>query len=298
MRLVVAVVALWGAIAACQVAVAPSETTEVEIQALDWISASADPVEHLSRQPVACLASAGDPATRRGELLFNSPLLLGGQAAKAGLSCASCHRNGRGNPEFVFTGISGAPGTADVTNGLFSKIRADGVFNPVPIPDLASAEGRSQVDRDQSGELETFLSAQIIEEFSGVAPSKSVVTDLSAYIRALDEAACDPAASAPQSWTDEMTRLQAGSAYLDAGTATSTRPYRAAMRAGLGRLNARYAGVEHAMLREELVSLSVVLSSDPTQQDISKRLNALRPLLENGAATSLYNPEILAATLP
>lgn len=298
MKLVVAIVALCGAIAACQVAFVPSETTEIELQALDWISASADPVEHLSRQPVACLASAGDPATRRGELLFNSPLLLGGQAAKAGLSCASCHRNGRGNPEFVFTGISGAPGTADVTNGLFSKIRADGVFNPVPIPDLASTEGRSQVDRDQSGELEAFLSAQIIEEFSGVAPSKSVVADLSAYIRALDEAACDELVSVRQSWTDEMIRLQAGAAYLDAGTALSTRPYRAAMRTALGRLNSRYPGAQHAVLREELVSLSRALTGNQNQQQIAERLDALRPVLENRAPASLYYPETLAAALP
>ncbi|MGF7473737.1 hypothetical protein WFJ45_23635, partial [Salmonella enterica subsp. enterica serovar Minnesota] len=73
-------------------------------------------------------------SARIGRAAFNSPLLLGGQAARAGLSCASCHRNGRGNPDFHFPGISGAPGTADVTASLLSSHRGDGQFNPKPIP--------------------------------------------------------------------------------------------------------------------------------------------------------------------
>ncbi|MEM6586393.1 MAG: hypothetical protein AAF692_11620, partial [Pseudomonadota bacterium] len=39
-------------------------------------------------------------ALMTGEALFKAPLLLGGQAAKAGISCHSCHVNGRGNPHF------------------------------------------------------------------------------------------------------------------------------------------------------------------------------------------------------
>ena len=69
-----------------------------------------------------------------GEALFKAPLLLGGQAAKAGLSCHSCHVNGRGNPHFQHAAISGAPGTADTTHSFFSKTLGNQIAEPKPIP--------------------------------------------------------------------------------------------------------------------------------------------------------------------
>ena len=49
-----------------------------------------------------------------GRLAFQSPALLGGQAARKGLSCESCHNSARGNPYFFIENISSSPGTADV----------------------------------------------------------------------------------------------------------------------------------------------------------------------------------------
>jgi len=118
-----------------------------------------------------------------GEALFKTPLLLGGQAAKAGISCHSCHVNGRGNPHFRFPAISGAPGTADTTHSFFSKTLGNGVFDPVPIPDLARA---GKVPHDPATRaLEGFIGTIVVEEFSGSAPMNGVIEPLAIFVRAL-----------------------------------------------------------------------------------------------------------------
>lgn len=149
----------------------------------------------LSREPAECFAPPADPALRRraeiGRIAFRTPLLLGGQAARAGLSCAGCHRNGRGNPDFVFPGLSGKPGTADVTASLMSSHRGDGRFNPKPIPDLAGPRRSLKVSQDPAdGRLEAFIRGLAVEEFDGPEPSPTVLGGLAAYVRALRPTAC------------------------------------------------------------------------------------------------------------
>ena len=108
--------------------------------------------EGLTRQPTECFKPPKTASERRsaaiGRAAFRAPLLLGGQAARVGLSCSSCHRNGRGNSEFTFPAISGHPGTADVTSSLMSKRRGDGAFNPKAIPDLAGVPSKLKISRD------------------------------------------------------------------------------------------------------------------------------------------------------
>lgn len=149
----------------------------------------------LSREPAECFAPPTDPVRRRqaeiGRIAFRTPLLLGGQAARAGLSCASCHRNGRGNPDFVFPGLSAEPGTADVTASLMSSHRGDGRFNPKPIPDLAGPRSALKVSQDPAdGKLEAFVRGLVVEEFDGPEPSAAVLEGLAAYVRALRPEAC------------------------------------------------------------------------------------------------------------
>lgn len=298
MRLAIAIAAGFAAIVACQGADPSAPQPRPDFKALDWISDAADPVAHLTLQPATCLTAPHDPAVQRGELLFNSPLLLGGQAAKAGLSCASCHRNGRGNPDFVFAGLSSGPGTADVTSGLFSKVRADQIFNPVVIPDLAAPEGHVLVDRGAEGALEMFLAAQITEEFSGTVPTGPVVADLAAYIRALDLAACDGAPEQVQTWQDETRRLRAGAAYLASEPAGDQSAYRLAMRAALGRLYERYPETAFGAEAQDLVSLGRELSlPDISSAALAERLDALEADLQRGERQSLYNAEQLARAL-
>ncbi|MFL6729987.1 MAG: hypothetical protein ACJ8EZ_08675, partial [Sphingomicrobium sp.] len=87
-----------------------ADRAQLPIREARWLQ-SPDLVADLTTQPPECLAWPADTAQRSsvavGRALFRSPLLLGGQAARAGLSCASCHRNGRSNPHFHFPGISG-----------------------------------------------------------------------------------------------------------------------------------------------------------------------------------------------
>ncbi|MEO1321817.1 MAG: hypothetical protein AAFV59_02300 [Pseudomonadota bacterium] len=281
-------------IAACEVSPRLPASENVNIAALAWLDASADKVEHFAFQPSTCLRTPGDPAVQRGALLFSSPTLLGGQAAKVGLSCAACHRNGRGNADFVFTGISGAPGTADVTHGLFSKVRADGVFNPVPIPDLASPDGRRLVDREVDGALEAFLSAQIIEEFSGSEQEDRVISDLAAYVRALDDRVCDASAVHAQSWREELSLIRAAINSSPPMSAAHTN----AMRAALGRIHERLLPNRHSDLRADIVTISRALERGQDRKAVIAMLNQLDVALQAVDAQTLYSPTVLARLLP
>ena len=294
MRLAFAALVAGLVMGACQAPPEIAGPNVPDMKALEWIGSATDPVEHLLQQPAACTGPLQSDAVRRGDLLFNSPLLLGGQAAKAGLSCASCHRNGRGNPDFVFRGISGAAGTADVTNGLFSKKRADGVFNPVPIPDLATADGHVQVDRRRPGELEAFLTAQIIEEFSGQPPNSNVVSDLAAYIREIDGKNCPAAAREPQRWDTEIERLDTGLLALKTVDEENALPYRNASRAALRRLHERLPEANHVKLRDTLEAISRDIGAEGPVNINDARLNALVHGMRGAAPYSFYDPKVLA----
>jgi len=167
---------------------------ELPVREARWLAPAAL-YRGLTREPPECFARPADSAERRraeiGRIAFQAPLLLGGQAARAGLSCASCHRNGRGNPDFLFPGLSAAPGTADVTASLMSSHRGDGRFNPKPIPDLGGPRAALKVSRAPSGRtLETFIRGLVVEEFDGPEPSAAVLDGLAAYVRALRPEAC------------------------------------------------------------------------------------------------------------
>ncbi|MEM9738875.1 MAG: hypothetical protein AAF829_03335 [Pseudomonadota bacterium] len=286
---------LAGLVAACT----PAEPLSVRIAALDWVAPGGDPVLLLTTKPSTCLTQTSDAALM-GELLFNSPLLLGGQAAKAELHCASCHVNGRGNGDFAFQGVSGNAGTADVTHGLFGPARSDDTFNPVPIPDLAMPEGQSRVDRDTAGILEAFLAAQIIEEFSGPAPAETTIDALAAYIRAVDHGACRPTDTEPLTWRDDIQRVETGLRLLEGardGSVIDKRAVANAMRAALGRLYARYPAGRHAPLRQRLLALSRAIDGGQVNGVGEEDLKAIEGLLAKHEDGSLFNPTLLRLAL-
>ncbi len=282
-------------VSTCRSAPTPNEPTQINIDALKWIGENADPITHLLDEPATCLIDDADAATTRGELLFKSPFILGGQAAKAGLSCAACHRNGRGNPDFMMVGISGSPGTADVTNGFFSKHRADNTFNPVFIPDLANAEGRTRVNRSEPGALENFLSKQLVEEFAGAPPNQAVIADLAAYVRALDDRHCQPGGPKMQTWHDEITVLRSGARHINSSHLASSNSYVDAMRAALGRLHARFPGPSASVVRERLIELSRTLSDYPNARLTQPDLDQLEDILRRHEDDSLYQRAQLIA---
>ncbi|HEX8573397.1 MAG TPA: hypothetical protein VF759_11665 [Allosphingosinicella sp.] len=173
---------------------AAGDRADLPVREARWL-APGTAYRNLAAEPPECFARPADPAERRlaeiGRIAFRTPLLLGGQAARAGLSCASCHRNGRGNRDFLFPGLSASPGTADVTASLISSHRGDGRFNPKPIPDLGGPRSRLRISRDPSDrKLEAFIRGLVVEEFDGPEPSAAVLDGLAAYVRALRPEAC------------------------------------------------------------------------------------------------------------
>lgn len=267
-------------------------------------------MKFLTTQPVACetaAASAEQGEQRRlGKLAFESPALLGGAAARMELSCASCHINGRGNPDFFLEGVSDKPGTADVTSSLLSKVRGDSAFNPAPIPDIALRGGKQITDR-KSQEFFTKVHGLIAEEFDGQEPPRPVIDAVIAYMDGLDPSACAPGAS---------TMAISLGADVDAARSAfeiATRPgadqatsifYLRVARLRLGRIHERFIGSDLAGQRRELLTLSDGLGAMAESVRAGVRLpvvapdwGALAASLGDGERRSLYNPDILRAAL-
>jgi hypothetical protein len=174
-------------------------------------------------------------------------LLLGGQAARAGIDCETCHRGGRNNPDFDFPGVSGAPGTADVTTSVLSSHRGDGIDNPKSIPNLSGPKTALKVSQDPaSPALESFIDGIVTQEFDGDEPPPTVLRGLAAYVRALSPSACPKPTSEPVTaagaLTDVRRTLQAAIAALDQGDGPSAALVVESARSQLGDIDERYVG--------------------------------------------------------
>lgn len=241
---------------------------------------------------------------RSGRALFAAPNLLGGQAAKAGLSCASCHINGRGNPHFLLAGVSDRAGTADVTNSFFSAARGNGRFDPVPIPDLALP---GKVARDPAaGALKPFIRDLIVEEFGGAEPTPAMLGALAAYVRAIGP--CDPERSLARTFGDQLQAIDdgmTGVAYMiERGDMAGARLSIAAMRHQLGVIAERYTGSGFAPDRAALLAASrrlQAIAADPAMPALSrwKRDFDAEPAkrLRDAEPRSLYDAARLAQAL-
>lgn len=283
-----------------------AERPQLPIREARWLQTS-DVVRDLTRQPVECVAWPKAAKQQRsvevGRALFRSPLLLGGQAARARLSCASCHRNGRSNPNFHFPGISGVPGTADVTASLMSKNRGDGTFNPKPIPDLAGSQSVQKVSRDpRKDDLRHFIRGLIVEEFDGPEPSATSLHSVTAYVRAMSPVACKADADAPITLRSMLADVDAAvglaaRAHADGDSATG-RALLASARSTLGTIDERFqlSGLEDARghLRAadaELFRLQRVGGTDLSRWNRDWR--ARKRILQSVEHRSLFNPEVL-----
>ena len=186
-----------------------------------WLLPGPQRLISLSTAPVECYKAPADAqdriAAEIGRIAFRTPLLLGGPAAKAGLSCQSCHVNVHDNPAFHLDGLSGAPGTVDATSDLFSKTRGDGVFNPIPIPSLIE---RVRLRRQQGAEgqaaIARFVHGVVVDEFQGAAPTPAVFDALLAYVGSLDPSACPTPAVQPIRLQDDWQTIERGALSLQA----------------------------------------------------------------------------------
>ncbi|MEO5938825.1 MAG: hypothetical protein ABIQ43_07420 [Sphingomonas sp.] len=265
-------------------------------------------VAALTNQPRECLDPTADARlVAIGRAAFRDPLLLGGQGARAQLSCATCHPSGRGNPAFLLPELSDKPGTADVTSSLMSSHRGNGVFDPKPIPDL-TAPGK--VSRDPAGPaLATFVHGLITEEFDGNEPPPLAFKGLLAYLRALR--ACRPDEREPitvdAAIADTQAAMRATSDALNLGDRPAARLMIGAARMTLGSIDERYAmpAVERdraaiAAADRRLLALQLALDRG---EDIAPRIAAWRfppslaERLRRDARRSLYDPAVLASSI-
>jgi hypothetical protein len=296
------------------VAAAPSAAPP--LRAMRWLAPGADASVVLTRRPTECLAIPASAETayavELGRAAFRTPLLLGGQAARAGIDCESCHRSGRGNPDFDFPGVSGAPGTADVTTPVLSSHLDDHGLNPKPIPNLSAPKSTLATPQDvASGALETRIHEIATQEFDGPEPPPAVLKGLAAYIRALSPDACPAAATEPVTaagaLADVRRAVLAALAALDHGDGPSAAMMAEAARSQLGDVDERYAGDALAPVRRRLELAAGDLAG--AEADSRRDLPAARADLaiwlqaEPGWARdviaaeggSLYNPARLAA---
>jgi len=245
-----------------------------------------------------------------GEFLFKSPLVLGGQAAKAGISCHSCHVNGRDNPFFQFPAISGEPGTADTTHNFFSETLGNDTFDPVPIPDLTQP---GKVSHDLSSrDLERFIERIVVDEFGGSVSEEAVIRPLSTFVRALQVSGLGEDRSlAVRSMARDLADVEAMVGLAAAQSASDAEAVPRLLLAGArNRLFVVYERLisgKHDTEREWLIEQSRSLGS---AQGLLRQGKPVAPKLEqwqmdfkNGpdfaaiAPESLYNPGVLGSLL-
>ncbi|MEK7266758.1 MAG: hypothetical protein AAB227_11745 [Pseudomonadota bacterium] len=279
-----------------------------------WLAPGADRVAALTYSPGECVSEAKHPGTdylaEVGRAAFSSPFLLGGPAARGGLSCASCHVDGRSNPDFFLKGLSGAPGTADVTSSIFSRVRDDGVFNPVEIPSLAGVGKKTSFGATAPmPSLHAFIGSAIADEFQGADPPAAVLEGLAAYIETMDAAFCPsaPVAMTPRRAMGDVVRtLAAAREALIRNDAATADFLLLSAQSALGRIHARYPGPATGFLREQLQNLSLDLGSmrnllrdhetvESALDESSKRAMRLGKRLQQARRLSLYDPERLRA---
>ena len=281
---------------------APPARTGPALSALTWIAPGRER-EVLLEQPATCLnPSSAIDQVRIGQALFNAPDLFGGQAARAAISCASCHTNGRRNAAFFLGGVSREPGSADVSSSFFSLARADGRFDPKPIPDLALP---GKIDHDpKSGALERFIRGLVVEEFSGREPSRQQLAALANYVRAVK--ACPGRSTVPQNLANDLLLLSASIdgaiGLLDQHDPAGAAVLVKAARFRLGLIDERMAGPKLFAQRKALLAASLHLARLPVDRvDLmawwAEFEGHVTPQLVRSERLSLYAPSKLALWL-
>jgi len=319
------------ALAACSgqraASVAPSDTLTgttaggardgADLQELSWIAPGVDALTVLLRSPGECLGAPQDEETvyliEVGRAAFSSPLLFGGPAARSGLSCARCHRDGHGNSSFFLDGLSGDPGTADVTSSLFSKTRGDGKFNPAAIPSLVDAGKKKNFGtRAPVASLHGFIEGAVTDEFQGAPPPAAVIAGLVAYVAHLDSAACPAgpvARTAGREMDGVLRAMQAAGGAIERDDAATADFLIVSAQRALRPVYERYAGPALGRERKALAALAAELSAIrpllPGELALAyERLRSaqaqhasLADLLFHTQSKSLYDKGVLGAAL-
>ena len=264
---------------------------------LRWALPEADNVEVLSVEPNECLPSSPTGEQILGRLAFRSPFLLGGQAARRGLTCQACHGQGQVNDSFFVVGLSDTPGTADVTSFHFSDVLGDESFNPVPIPSLSDDIEGVDYTPDQP-DLDRFVRRLITKEFTGPEPSPQVQENLLSYLRGLSDDHCASPILEREALLDfQIKVVQQSFKTLMSGAVTDDNLdfMIAALRVELGRLYNRFP--RDSALKTELANLSQFLKTASQDKEALKTVSDQWARLEDDLRAayprSLYHPQII-----
>ncbi len=273
-----------------------------------WNSSETDNIAFLTHSPGECLAppktAGADYRIELGRAAFSNPFLFGGAAARSGLSCNSCHRDGRDNPDFFLEGLSGEPGTADVTSSIFSKSREDNIFNPVPIPTLVDIAGKASFGSTaQQPSIHAFVASAVADEFQGAA-APAIIDGIAAYVAHLGSGFC-PEGETPQNVTraagDIARALRAAEQAMQRGEPEMADFLVQSARHGLGLIHERFRGDKLAAERGLVADLSRQLADLRPGEDgdlvalagkiapALDRLDLVKRRLRRKERQSLYN---------
>lgn len=292
-------------------ATAMAAKDHLPLRVMQWLKVDGgadEMIAAIAYDPGVCLAANASSSAREGAVLFRAPTLLGGQAAKARLSCASCHVGGGDNPHFHFPSASGVPGTADVSNSFFSAAGANGAFDPAVIPDLSHP---GKVSRRVPGEMEAFLRTLIVTEFAGAEPDSQTLAALAEYIRALEPCDSDAPHMAKPGLAADLALVEWAASMAEQRLAARddemARLLVAGARDTLGLIHERFAGADFARERSaiEHVSIDLKAAAGGMQGDNRRAafavwretFQSLFLLLQKQEERSLYNQTELRAAL-
>jgi hypothetical protein len=264
---------LKAALAALALAAATTAAAPVLLRAQAWTQASSRLAHTLTHAPRECVGRL-DAAAEAGRALFRSPGLLGGPAARVGLSCNACHANGRANAAFLLPELTDRPGAADVTSEWASQVRGDGVMNPRVIPDLAGVGERRAYGGHADPSLRHFVESVIEEEFQGQKPAPQAFDDLIAYLRALGPPCAGEVRLRLGDAADDVRRAVAAAAQADAPTASALL---LAAQDQIGRLVERLPEASFAPERAALETLARQLGGMRASADIGAALQSGAP---------------------
>lgn len=308
-----------GLLSAALLLAAAAPTLAPPLRSMRWLAPGADASQVLTHRPTECLGAATDADAayeiELGRAAFRTPLLLGGQAARAGISCETCHRSGGTNPDFDFPGVSGAPGTADVDTSVLSSHRHDIALDPKPIPNLSGPKSALKVDQNPaSGALDSKIEEIATQEFDGAPPPPAVLKGLAGYVRALSPGACPAAASEPVTASgaidDARRAVRAAIAALAHGDGASAILMAEAARSQLGDINERYASADLAPQRQSLrlAALDLAAAEAAIRRDPKSAAGPLTlwlvhsqgwaPAVIAAEQRSLYDPKVLTEATP
>lgn len=233
----------------------------IQLKEAQWLNSDADKAKILTQRPRECLNPQAPELAVIGRIAFASSALLGGQAARMELSCASCHPSGRANAHFFINGVSTTPGTADVTHHFFSSNGGNNILAASIIPDLAKLEQSTIKDRWSDAFRNKII--QLIElEFDGQPAPEKIIDGLQTYLANIDIKYCKKDTPQTIGLVDDWQHLQdIANILADKPEATTNSFLIRAARKQIETVYWRFKNINNREIEDRLIQLSRELTT-------------------------------------